>query len=182
MVNPIKLTPYTLLVICFFNSPGHGQLVEIYDSGRHLPIPNPYKSIQKNRPTAEQVETHIPLPNKDKNMAMYRNMFEGLFPITTTMEQRVLDQSIKHNKPRVKPIFIVADTVFCREWLDRNQDKLMKIGAIGFVTQVENLDKYLDIRNAYSRLKLLPVSADFVASEFHIDTYPILITAEGISQ
>ena len=80
------------------------------------------------------------------------------------------------------PIFLVGDDALSRQWLEANQRKLLALKAIGFVVNVEGLDRLEALREIAPELSLMPVPADYLANILHIQHYPVLIFSDHITQ
>lgn len=80
------------------------------------------------------------------------------------------------------PIFLLGVDERSRQWLADNQQKLLSLRATGLVINVQTLDELNQLRAIAPSLTLLPSPADALADRLGINRYPLLITAEGISQ
>lgn len=80
------------------------------------------------------------------------------------------------------PIFLLGVDERSRQWLADNQPKLQSLGATGLVINVQTLDELNQLRAIAPALTLLPSPADALADRLGLNRYPLLITAEGISQ
>ncbi len=88
----------------------------------------------------------------------------------------------KINLPGATPIFLIGADDVSMQWLEENADKLQKIGAVGLVINVNTMEELQKLKNLTPQLQLLPTPADTLAERLGISSYPLLITAEEISQ
>ncbi|MDU8924307.1 integrating conjugative element protein [Pasteurellaceae bacterium LIM206] len=86
------------------------------------------------------------------------------------------------NLPGAIPLFLIGADDTSAGWLRERRDKLMSMHATGLVINVQNMAQLNRLRQIAPSLNLMPVPADSLAERLNIYHYPILITAEGITQ
>lgn len=84
--------------------------------------------------------------------------------------------------PGAAPMFLLGADDVSRRWLAQNKDKLASIHAIGLVINVQTLDELKSLRLIAPELELLPAPADTLSDRLGLHHYPVIISAEGISQ
>lgn len=88
----------------------------------------------------------------------------------------------KLDLPGAIPVFLIGADDHSRQWLRENKDKLVQLNAVGLVINVNNVDEMNTLRHIVPELTLMPSPADTLAERLGIYHYPLLLTAEGISQ
>lgn len=86
------------------------------------------------------------------------------------------------NLPGAIPLFLVGTDTLSRQWLSQRYSQLVDIGAVGLVVNVNTLEELQQLRAIVPALTLMPIPADDLAEQFDLQHYPVLITAEGLSQ
>lgn len=84
--------------------------------------------------------------------------------------------------PGLTPFFLVGDDPRSRAWITAHRDTLQRLGAVGFVVQVESIEALATLRALARGITLAPASADDLARRLHLTHYPALVTATGIEQ
>ena len=80
-----------------------------------------------------------------------------------------------------KPIFIVGADSRSKKWLLAHKLRLKKLGAIGYVVNVDSLAEY----HAFSSetgAYLQPMSSDYLVKKYNIKHYPVFINNKSIEQ
>ncbi|EHJ3658806.1 integrating conjugative element protein [Salmonella enterica] len=80
------------------------------------------------------------------------------------------------------PVFLVGDDSLSRTWLVQRRAVLQRLHATGLVVNVSDSAALLDLQARVPDLMLLPASASDIARRLHLTNYPVLITADGLSQ
>lgn len=86
------------------------------------------------------------------------------------------------NLPGALPMFLIGSDDISRQWLADKRSVLTKINAIGLVINVNTVEEMQSLRQIVPELTLMPAPADTLADRLGIYHYPLLLTAEGISQ
>lgn len=86
------------------------------------------------------------------------------------------------NLPGALPMFLIGADDFSQQWLYQNREKLTKMNAMGLVINVQTVNEMRALRNIIPQLTLMPAPADTLADRLKIYHYPLLLTAEGVSQ
>lgn len=84
--------------------------------------------------------------------------------------------------PGAIPLFLIGADTISMQWLRQHYEQLVDIGAVGLVVNVATLAEMQQLRSIVPALTLMPAPADDFAEQFNLHHYPVLITAEGISQ
>lgn len=92
------------------------------------------------------------------------------------VEPRALDL------PGAAPMFLIGADDFSRQWLEQNKEKLKAMYAVGLVINVNTADELKALRTIAPDIDLFPAPADTLADRLELYHYPVIISAEGISQ
>lgn len=84
--------------------------------------------------------------------------------------------------PGALPMFLIGADDVSRQWLSSKKADLVKMNAMGLVINVNTVDEMNELRRIVPELTLLPSPADSLAERLGVFHYPLLLTAEGISQ
>ncbi len=87
-----------------------------------------------------------------------------------------------HNRPFVRPFFLIGSDQTSKQWLIKHRDRLKKIGATGMLVQAETLADLQTTAELSGGLPIMPASASDIAAALGITHYPVLITAQGFEQ
>lgn len=80
------------------------------------------------------------------------------------------------------PVFLLGDDALSRTWLELRRTDLQQLHATGLVVNVTGDASLRDMQTLVPGLTLLPASASDIARRLHLTNYPVLITADGLSQ
>ncbi|EAM3008495.1 TPA: integrating conjugative element protein [Salmonella enterica subsp. diarizonae serovar 50:r:z] len=80
------------------------------------------------------------------------------------------------------PVFLVGDDALSRRWLEQRRGDLQRLHATGLVVNVTDGTALRDLQALAPGLTLLPASASDIARRLGLAHYPVLITADGLSQ
>ncbi|EBZ2007288.1 integrating conjugative element protein [Salmonella enterica subsp. enterica serovar Newport] len=80
------------------------------------------------------------------------------------------------------PVFLVGDDALSRRWLEQRRGDLQQLHATGLVVNVTDGTALRDLQTLAPGLTLLPASASDIARRLGLAHYPVLITADGLSQ
>ncbi|EKS0707590.1 integrating conjugative element protein [Salmonella enterica] len=88
------------------------------------------------------------------------------------------------------PVFLVGDDALSRRWLEQRRGDLQQLHATGLVVNVTDGSALRGLQTLALRglqtlapgLTLLPASASDIARRLGLAHYPVLITADGLSQ
>lgn len=86
------------------------------------------------------------------------------------------------NLPGALPMFLIGSDETSYQWLVNNRQKLIEMNAMGLVINVRTLEEMNHLRQVVPELTLMPSPADSLADRLGIYHYPLLLTAEGVSQ
>lgn len=80
------------------------------------------------------------------------------------------------------PVFLVGDDALSRTWLEQRRADLQRLHATGLVVNVSDNAALLELQVRVPGVMLLPASGSDIARRLHLKNYPVLITADGLSQ
>lgn len=84
--------------------------------------------------------------------------------------------------PGALPMFLIGADDVSHQWLVTNRQQLIEMNAMGLVINVNTPEEMNRLRQIAPALTLMPSPADTLADRLGIYHYPLLLTAEGISQ
>jgi integrating conjugative element protein (TIGR03765 family) len=147
----------------------------IYDSGKTQPIAPYLDTFETSEITAPQRST-IQAPQ------LGAADLNSLLPIRSPGLTSGSVQPTTHNRPFVRPFFLIGSDALSRQWLLEHRDRLKEIGAIGMLIQADTRDDLKNIAELAAGLSVMPASASDIAKALDISHYPLLITRHGIEQ
>ncbi|AMB86029.1 hypothetical protein AWM79_12255 [Pseudomonas agarici] len=106
----------------------------------------------------------------------------GAFPVRSPQLTPGETQGRLINAPGLQPMFLVGDDESSRNWLSQHRAQLQQLQAVGLVVNVENAERFAEIRRWAGDLQVVPTPADDLAGRLGIRHYPLLITATAIQQ
>ncbi|EBZ5771681.1 integrating conjugative element protein [Salmonella enterica subsp. enterica serovar Redlands] len=130
--------------------------------------PVPERSVP-GVPTASSSAQPVPL-----NEAVFPVVSHSLHPGTVTPRPLSL--------PGMTPLFLVGDDPQSLRWLSQRRAELKSLNATGLVVSVSSQARFEALQQQAQGIILLPASGDDLAARLQLDTYPVLITGEGLSQ
>jgi integrating conjugative element protein (TIGR03765 family) len=87
-----------------------------------------------------------------------------------------------HDRPFMRPFFLIGSDALSRQWLLEHRDRLKEIGAVGMLIQANTLDDLRTIAELAAGISIQPASATDIAKALGISHYPVLISSHGIEQ
>ena len=157
-----------LLIHWMLVGPGYADkpLTVIYDSGDTLPI-----------------EHYLPKNKREKGTSNKKPMLPFKLPITTpSMRLGRVSVAAKTLKHLQQPLFLVGADVLSKSWLIKKREALKKVGAVGLLIHANDIDDINAMQEIADGLRLVPVSAEGIATELGLTHYPVLISKQGIEQ
>lgn len=146
------------------------ELTVIYDSGN-------------TRPTAPYLKAHrIQLSEVPKPPDMGKVSIAHYPVKTTKLSLGPVEPQVVKLSPTFQPVFIVGSDELSQQWLQINQDRLLKLLAVGIVTEIESEARLRELKKQFPRLLFMPMSADTIAGFLPVKHYPVLITRDRIEQ
>lgn len=103
------------------------------------------------------------------------NMAPGKMPRYTPIDE-------KNEFAQGGRIAIIGDDERSKTWLKDNAGELGRMATVVFVTNVENHEAFMKIRNLAPKLHMQPLDVTEVGKKLNINTYPIMVTKKGIFQ
>ena len=150
-------------------------LTVIYDSGDTWPIA-PFLDA------FEATETTLPQRRAIQSPQLGAADLESLLPIRSPGLTPGPVQPRTHDRPFMRPFFLIGSDALSRQWLLEHRDRLKEIGAVGMLVQADTRDDLRTIAGLAAGLSIQPASASDIAKALGISHYPILITTHGIEQ
>ncbi|KTC66355.1 integrating conjugative element protein, PFL_4695 family (plasmid) [Legionella adelaidensis] len=124
----------------------------------------------------------IPLTVTHDNAAMRLNLSS---PIGVPVKSKATVGKVIRNKLKTDliniAIFVIGVDDTSLKWLATNQERLQAMQAIGFVTNVNDLEKIIALQEKY-QLPLLPVNVDPLLSYIQVQHYPLIIAGGAVWQ
>jgi len=68
------------------------------------------------------------------------------------------------------------------EWTNRHRERLIELGAFGLVIEAADTEAYRQLETMARGLVVRPVSGDLIAEHLGLESYPALVTSEGVFQ
>ncbi|MFP1824539.1 integrating conjugative element protein [Lonsdalea quercina] len=156
-----------LLIIAAF--PINASLIIIADLGGKSTAP--LFSAIAPEPDTPAFSSAFPLP-----------LSEAVFPVRSPRLHPGSVIARQLSLPGMTPLFLIGDDPLSAQWLDKNKARLKSLNATGLVVSVASTERFRALRENADGLALLPVSGDDLAQRLQLATYPVLITASGLSQ
>jgi integrating conjugative element protein (TIGR03765 family) len=150
-------------------------LTVIYDSGDTWPIA-PFLDA------FESTETTPPQSRLIESPQLGAADLESLLPIRSPGLTPGLVQPRTHDRPFMRPFFLIGSDALSRQWLLEHRDRLKEIGAVGMLVRADTRDDLRTIAGLATGLSIQPAPASDIAKALGISHYPILITSHGIEQ
>ena len=149
-------------------------LAVIYDSGNTQPLAPFLEVIEDSEVTPQQ-----PAPTSNQLGAADLNT---LLPIKSPglSPGQIQPQAIK--RPFTRPFFLIGSDPLSRQWLSQHRDRLLEIGAVGMLVQVETAADLEAIAQLGQGLQIMPASGSDIAQALGVSHYPVLVSKEGIEQ
>lgn len=104
------------------------------------------------------------------------------FPIRSKIGPGVLQKPLKLRVPIEKPLFFIGNDPRSRDWVSKNKQYLLSIGATGYATNLQSESELTDIQGLAHPLGIAPMPIDAAAELFGIPVYPVLIFNESAKQ
>ncbi|KJG57113.1 hypothetical protein UA38_12135 [Photobacterium kishitanii] len=189
---PIKLLFVVLIIIgstCANAAVTILPMTVIYDGGKTVPISTLLaddidERFQLNKAIDERTlieETDAAASNVTYSAT---NVINNQFPIKSELKVTRLPSNhidAKNNMMN-KSIYIFGDDRFSIEWVMRNKEELLRLGAVGLITNIESFERYQAIQRLVFPLKIKFQGASAVIQQFKVPAYPILINSQGFYQ
>ena len=147
----------------------------IYDSGDTRPIA-PFLGA------FEATETTLPQRRAIQSPQLGAADLESLLPIRSPGLTPGPVQPRTHDRPFMRPFFLIGSDALSRQWLLEHRDRLKEIGAVGMLVQADTLDDLRTTAGLATGLSIMPASATDIAEALRISNYPVLISSHGIEQ
>lgn len=99
-------------------------------------------------------------------------------PIGVPVKSRVKPGKIKARQLKDifnQSLFVIGDDELSKSWLNKHAKKLKSLQAIGFITNVINIQSIINLQQQY-QLPLLPVNVDPLTKHLNVKYYPFIIS------
>lgn len=109
------------------------------------------------------------------------------FPIVTpTLTPKAFESypnpTAKNGSQVSAPICVIGHDSLSIAWLNQKKDQLIEAAAMCFVVNVESAADFSQLQSIVPKLRMAPVSANWLNTLLKIQHYPVLITSEWIAQ
>lgn len=81
-----------------------------------------------------------------------------------------------------QPIFFIGSDRYSQSWLKARRQQLIKLGAMGFLVQANDMADLKAMAALGHGLHIIPASAQQIAKEIGLTHYPILVSSDGWEQ
>jgi len=160
----------------------------IHDSGKAISINEYYRKID-GAPSAEQTKVTVAkemgkalkkqsVPDKE----IIKQIQKGHFPVSPSIItiSHIVKPVNMRSIPNVQEnLFVIGNDKHSLRWVMDNKEELINFNATGVLTKVDSIKEFKKIRDMLVPLRIMPVSADFITTNFDVWTYPVLITPKG---
>ncbi len=163
------------LVIGLISTLAGAALQVIYDSGDTQPIA-PFLDV------FESTEETVPQTPSIQKPQLGAADLTSLLPIRSPDLTPGSVQPTTHDRPYMRPFFLIGSDALSRQWLLQHRDRLKAIGAVGMLVQADTPDDLHSIAKLAAGLSIMPASASDIAKALKISNYPVLISTGGIEQ
>ena len=151
------------------------ELTVIYDSGDTQPIA-PFLDVFESADEFLQQSTVLTKPQLGAADP------EAWLPIQSPGLTPGSVQARAHDRPFIRPFFLIGSDARSRQWLQAHRDRLKALGAAGMLVQADTVDDLYAIAELAGGVAILPAPASDIARALGITHYPVLISAHGIEQ
>jgi len=150
-------------------------LTVIYDNGNTQPIAPFLEAFESadESPQQSPISTKLQLGAADP---------QAWLPIQSPNLTPGPVQTRSHDRPFVRPFFLIGSDARSRQWFWDHRERLKEVGAVGMLVQADTMEDLRTIAELADGLSILPASASDIAKALGISHYPVLITAHGIEQ
>ena len=107
---------------------------------------------------------------------------EQFLPVRTQAMRRGALETQTRPTGVAHPFFLIGCDSDSLAWLERNRERLIQLGAFGLVIEAPDIAAYRRLEVAADGLMVRPVSGDLIAEHLRLESFPVLITAEGLFQ
>ncbi|WP_158587186.1 PFL_4695 family integrating conjugative element protein [Motilimonas pumila] len=162
-----------------------GKTVVIYDSGHTLPIERISKTIDRRAIEKSFMTSLARLKNLKFDGSQLTQRLVSYFPYQSTslkvgiLPNRVYPKPLPHLQ---YPVAIIGSDLFSLNWLTLNAKELSRVGAAVVVAQADTYHNIQYIQQQLPHALVVPAKADFLATEFGLTVYPVLLTQQGAYQ
>ncbi|MCU7804244.1 MAG: integrating conjugative element protein [Candidatus Thiodiazotropha sp. (ex Lucinoma borealis)] len=165
------------MIVTFLLVPvmAQAELTIIYDSGNTQPIA-PFLEVFES---ADGIPQQRPVPTK---LQLGAADPKAWLPIQSPGLTPGPVQARSHDRPFVRPFFLIGSDTRSRQWLQDHRDRLKEIGAVGMLVQADTLEDLRTIAELADGFSILPAAGSDIAKALGISHYPVLISAQGIEQ
>ena len=138
-----------------------------------------------------QVPTNTPVPLTKKQSARTQ-MPKGLdapvqFPVVTKgLTPKAFESypnpAANNGGEMSAPICVIGHDPLSISWLNEKKDALVDANAMCFVVNIETEAAFNQLQSIAPKLRLAPLSANWLGTLLKVEHYPALITAQWIAQ
>lgn len=82
----------------------------------------------------------------------------------------------------LSPFFIIGGDEQSRAWLRKNKDRLIRLQAIGFLVEAQNLEEFERVQEEAGDLFIGRMQSNGMVQGLGVNHYPVLVTKTSIEQ
>lgn len=168
MQRKLKMIICLLGLIAYPNIHAEPEVLADY-GGRETGLKSPQEQIR-------ELANRMPVPQAPAENGLLQR-----FPIESDLSVGVIENR-QHDKPVSRPFFIVGYDEHSARWLGTNLNYLQEINALGLVTNVRSASELARLQQYAGTIELQAMPVESIAEQFDVDSYPVLITTEEITQ
>ncbi|MEH4661169.1 integrating conjugative element protein [Phytobacter diazotrophicus] len=86
------------------------------------------------------------------------------------------------NLQGMPPVFIIGNDDLSRSWIQKRSAELSRLGATGLVVNIGSESELDSLKSILPSVMMAPVQGGDLARRLQLAHYPVLITAEGLTQ
>lgn len=107
---------------------------------------------------------------------------QAIYPVTSTHLKPGSVTSRPLSLPGMPPVFLLGDDPRSLTWLAKKRQTLISLHAVGLAVNVASAARFEALQQQAGELLLVPVSGDDIAQRLKLESYPVLITHDGLTQ
>ena len=139
--------------------------------------------IKRQEISSEHIVESLVRTSKSHKLIKNESWVIG-YPVRTKLMSLGVFRSYEVNYPNVEtPFCIIGSDIESLNWLRRNRDKLINIGAYCYLVNAETKEEGEKLEAAISNaIQILPMTGDAIAKIYGLKFYPAVVTKKFIIQ
>tara|TARA_B100000989_G_scaffold296861_2_gene281027 strand:+ start:2607 stop:3041 length:435 start_codon:yes stop_codon:yes gene_type:complete len=126
-----------------------------------------------SHPQSLSADINQPISDEEQALAL-------LLPLHSSMTVGMPERGVLDMPILPKPFFIVGADSTSQRWLRKNREKLEKIGAIGFVTNIDTFEQYQALKVIAESIQLIPFQVNILSKRLPNKHYPVIVDAKEV--